>query len=55
MNLLKEENGCLLADFHNILNKLKNCCGKLLNIYENSEFKECEITPQETEKRHKTQ
>jgi hypothetical protein len=42
-----EENGGLLAGFHSMLNKLSHCCSKLLNILESSEFRECEIRPQE--------
>jgi hypothetical protein len=48
--LLKEENGGLLVGCYSILNKLKNCCSTLLNIHDSSEFRECELRPQETEK-----
>jgi hypothetical protein len=30
---VKDENGDLLADSHNILNRLKNCCSQLLNVH----------------------
>ena len=48
MNLLKEENGGVLAGFHSILDKLKHCCCQLLNIHENIEFRDCKRRPQET-------
>jgi hypothetical protein len=31
-NLVKNENGDLLADSHNILNRWKNYCSQLLNV-----------------------
>jgi hypothetical protein len=32
-NLVKDENGDLLADPHNILNRWKNCFSQLLNVH----------------------
>jgi hypothetical protein len=32
-NLVKDQNGDLLADSHNVLNRWKNCFSRLLNLH----------------------
>jgi hypothetical protein len=41
--LVKDENGDLLADSHNILNRWKNSLSQLLNVHRVSEVKQMEI------------
>jgi hypothetical protein len=45
-NLIKDENGVLIADFHNILNKLKNYISLLLNVHRVSNVWQREIYTQ---------
>jgi hypothetical protein len=40
---VKDENGDLLADSHNILNRWKNCFSQLLNVHRASAVKQIEI------------
>jgi hypothetical protein len=40
---VKDENGQLLADFHNILNRWKNYFCQLLNVHRISDFRQVEI------------
>ncbi|PNF43474.1 hypothetical protein B7P43_G10812 [Cryptotermes secundus] len=42
-NLMKDENGDLLADSHNILNMWKNYYSQLLNVHRVSDFRQTEI------------
>jgi hypothetical protein len=42
-NLVKDENGDLLADSHNILNRWKNYFSQLLNVYRLSDVRQIEI------------
>jgi hypothetical protein len=42
-NLGKDENGNLIADFHNILNRWKNYYSQLLNVHKVSNVKLLEI------------
>jgi hypothetical protein len=42
-NLVKDENGDLLADSHNILNRWKNYCSQLLNVHNVSDVRQIEI------------
>jgi hypothetical protein len=42
-NLVKDENGDLLAGFHNILNRRKNYFSQLLNLHRISEVRQIEI------------
>jgi hypothetical protein len=42
-NLVKDENGDLLADSHNILNRWKNYCPQLLNVQRVSDVRRIEI------------
>jgi hypothetical protein len=42
-NLVKDENGDLLADSHNILNRWKNYCCQLLNIRNVTNVKQIEM------------
>jgi hypothetical protein len=42
-NLVKDDNGDLLADSHNILNKWKNYFSRLLNVHRVSDVKQIEI------------
>jgi hypothetical protein len=42
-NLMKDENGDLLADFHNILNRRKNYFCQLLNVHNISDVRQREI------------
>jgi hypothetical protein len=39
---VKDENGDLLADSHNILNEWKNCFSQLLNIHRVSDVRQIE-------------
>jgi hypothetical protein len=40
---VKDENGDLLADSHNILNKWKNYFSQLLNVHRGSDARQIEI------------
>jgi hypothetical protein len=40
---VKDENGVLLADSHNILNKWKNYFSQLLNVHSDSDVKQIKI------------
>jgi hypothetical protein len=42
-NLIKDKNGDLLADSHNILNRWKNYFSQLLNVYRLNDFRQIEI------------
>jgi hypothetical protein len=42
-NLVKDENGDLLADSHNILNRWKNYFSQLLNVYRVSDVRQTEM------------
>jgi hypothetical protein len=42
-NLVKDENGDLLADSHNILNRWKNYFSQLLNVHNVSEVSKIEV------------
>jgi hypothetical protein len=42
-NLVKDENGDLLADSHNILNRGKNYFSQLLNLQSFSDFRQIEV------------
>jgi hypothetical protein len=42
-NLVRDENGDLLADSHNILNKCKNYLSQLLNVRSVSDVKQIEV------------
>jgi hypothetical protein len=42
-NLLKDENGDLLADPHNILNRWKNYFSQLLNVHNDSDVRQIEV------------
>jgi hypothetical protein len=42
-NLVKDENGDLLADSHNILNRRKNYFSQLLNVHNVSDVRQIEI------------
>jgi hypothetical protein len=42
-NFVKDENGDLLADSHNILNWWKNCFSKLLNVHNVSDVRRIEV------------
>jgi hypothetical protein len=42
-NLLKDENGDLLADSNNILNRWKNCLSQLLNVHRVSDVRRIKI------------
>jgi hypothetical protein len=42
-NLVKDENGDMLADSHNILNRRKNYFSQLLNVHRISDFRQIEI------------
>jgi hypothetical protein len=41
--LIKDENGDMLADSHNILNRWKNCFSLLLNVRRVSDVRQIEI------------
>jgi hypothetical protein len=40
---MKDENGDLLADSHNILNRWKNCFSQLLNVHNVSDVTQIEV------------
>jgi hypothetical protein len=40
---VKDENGDMLADSHNILNRLKNYFSQLLNVHNISDFRQIEV------------
>jgi hypothetical protein len=42
-NLVKVENGDLLADSHNILNRWRNYFSQLLNVYTVSDVRQIEV------------
>jgi hypothetical protein len=42
-NLVKDENGDLLADSHNILNRWKNYFSQLLNMHNVSDVRQIEV------------
>jgi hypothetical protein len=42
-NLMKDENGDLYGDSHNILYRLKNCFSQLLNVHRVSDVRQIEI------------
>jgi hypothetical protein len=42
-NFVKDENGDLLADSHNILNKWKNYFSQLLNVHNGSDVRQIEV------------
>jgi hypothetical protein len=42
-NLVKDENGDLLADSHNILNRCKNYFSQLLNVHNVSDVRQIEV------------
>jgi hypothetical protein len=42
-NLVKDENGDLLANFHNILNRWKNYFSQLLNVHNVSDIRRIEV------------
>jgi hypothetical protein len=42
-NLVKDENGDVLADSHNILNRWKNCFSQLLNVHNVSDVRQIEV------------
>jgi len=42
-NLVKDENGNLLADSHNILNRMKNYFGHLLNVHGANDVRQTEM------------
>jgi hypothetical protein len=42
-NLVKDKNGDLLADFHNILNRWKNYCSQLLNVHNVIDVRQIEV------------
>jgi hypothetical protein len=42
-NLVKDENGDLLVDSHNILNRWKNCFSQLLNVHNVSDARQIEV------------
>jgi hypothetical protein len=42
-NLVKDENGDLLADSHNILNRWKNYFSRLLNVHNVSDVRQMEV------------
>jgi hypothetical protein len=42
-NLVKDENGDLLADSHNILNRCKNYFSQLLNVHSVSDVRQIEV------------
>jgi hypothetical protein len=39
-NLVKDQNGDLLADSHHILNRWKNCFSQLLNVHNASDVRQ---------------
>jgi hypothetical protein len=42
-NLVKDENGVLLVDFHNILNSRKNYVSQLLKVHNVSDVRQIEV------------
>jgi hypothetical protein len=42
-NLVKDKNGDLLADSHNVLNRWKKCFSQLLNVHKVSDVRQIEI------------
>jgi hypothetical protein len=42
-NLMTDENGDLLADFHYILNRWKNCFSQLLNVHNIGDVRQIEV------------
>jgi hypothetical protein len=42
-NLVKDENGDLLADSHNSLNRWKNCFSQLLNVHNVTAVRQIEV------------
>jgi hypothetical protein len=42
-NLEDDENGDLLADFHNTLNTWKNCFYQLQNVHDINDFRQTEM------------
>jgi hypothetical protein len=42
-NLVKDENGDLLADSHNILNRWKNYFSQLMNVHDASDVRQIEV------------
>jgi hypothetical protein len=42
-NLMKDENGDLLADSHNVLNRWKNYFSQLLNVHNVSDVRQIEV------------
>jgi hypothetical protein len=42
-NLMRDENGDMLADFHNILNRWKNNFSQLLNMHNVSDVRQIEV------------
>jgi hypothetical protein len=47
-NLVKDENGDLLADSHNILNRCKSYFSQLLNVHNVSDVREIEVHTDES-------
>jgi hypothetical protein len=47
-NLAKDENGDLLADSHNVLNRWKNYFTQILNVHRISDVRQTEIHTAET-------
>jgi hypothetical protein len=43
MNLMKDENGDLLADSNYILNRWKNCISQLLNVHNVSDIRQIDV------------
>jgi hypothetical protein len=42
-NLVKDENGDLLADSHNILNRWRNYFSRILNVHNVSDIRQIEV------------
>jgi hypothetical protein len=40
---VKEENGDILADSHNILNRWENCFSQLMNVHNVSDVRQIEV------------
>jgi hypothetical protein len=40
---VKDENGDLLVNSHNILNRWKNCFSQLLNVHNNSDVRQTKV------------
>jgi hypothetical protein len=45
---VKDKNGDLLADSHNILNRWKNCFSQLLNVHNVSDVRKIKVHKAET-------